>query len=273
MARKKPLILLSNDDGVHAQGLLHLKRAMKALGEVIVVAPDRPRSSCSHSITLHKPLRVFEWRDEDGDVVYACNGMPADCVILGIRVLCDRPPDLVIGGINDGPNLGDDVIYSGTVAVAREAALEGCRAFAISVAGFEDICYEAAVAVAIWLAKQLLKIELPRGVFLNVNVPNLPLEQIKGLRITKRGFKHYVGPPEKRVDPQGRVYFWRGAERPISEPIPGTDVGEVAAGFVSVTPLHVDTTFSPLIDELRGWEWAFANLTKTSARRRKRCSQ
>jgi len=194
MSRKRPLILLSNDDGVHAQGLLHLKRAMKAIGEVIVVAPDRPRSSCSHSITLHKPLRVFEWRDEDGDIVYACNGMPADCVILGIRVLCGRMPDLVIGGINDGPNLGDDIIYSGTVAVAREAALEGCRAFAISVAGFENIHYETAALVAKWLAKQLLKIELPRGVFLNVNVPNLPLEQLKGLKITKRGFKHYVGP-------------------------------------------------------------------------------
>ena len=259
MARKRPLILLSNDDGVHAQGLLHLKRAMKAIGEVIVVAPDRPRSSCSHSITLHKPLRVFEWRDEDGDIVYACNGMPADCVILGIRVLCGRMPDLVIGGINDGPNLGDDIIYSGTVAVAREAALEGCKAFAISVASFENIHYETAALVAKWLAKQLLKIELPRGVFLNVNVPNLPLEQLKGLKITKRGFKHYVGPPEKRVDPQGRVYFWRGAEKPISELLPGTDVGEVAAGFASVTPLHVDTTFAPLLEELREWELSFSN--------------
>jgi len=269
MARKRPLILLSNDDGVHAQGLLHLKRAMKAIGEVIVVTPDRPRSSCSHSITLHKPLRVFEWRDEDGDIVYACNGMPADCVILGTRVLCDRIPDLVIGGINDGPNLGDDIIYSGTVAVAREAALEGCRAFAISVAGFENIHYETAALVAKWLAKRLLKVELPRGVFLNVNVPNLPLEQLKGLKITKRGFKHYVGPPEKRVDPQGRVYFWRGAEKPISEPLPGTDVGEVAAGFVSVTPLHVDTTFAPLIEELRGWELSFGNLAEISNKRRR----
>jgi 5'-nucleotidase len=271
MARKRPLILLSNDDGVHAQGLLHLKRAMKAIGEVIVVAPDRPRSSCSHSITLHKPLRVFEWRDEDGDIVYACNGMPADCVILGIRVLCDRIPDLVIGGINDGPNLGDDIIYSGTVAVAREAALEGCRAFAISVAGFENIHYETAALVAKWLAKQLLKVELPRGVFLNVNVPNLPPDQLKGLKITRRGFKHYVGPPEKRVDPQGRVYFWRGAERPVSENLPGTDVGEVAAGFVSVTPLHVDTTFSPLLEELKVWESSFGKLTKaTNSPKRRR---
>jgi len=105
----------------------------------------------------------------------------------------------------------------------------------------------------------LLKIELPRGVFLNVNVPNLPLEQLKGLKITKRGFKHYVGPPEKRVDPQGRVYFWRGAEKPISELLPGTDVGEVAAGFASVTPLHVDTTFAPLLEELREWELSFSN--------------
>jgi len=267
MAKRRPLILLSNDDGVHAQGLLHLKRAMKTLGDVIVVAPDRPRSSCSHAITLHKPLRVSEWRDPDGDLVYACNGMPADCVILGIRVLCPRQPDLVIGGINDGPNMGDDIIYSGTVAVAREAALEGCRAFAISVAGFEKVNYDGAAFVAKWLAKRLLKTELPRGVFLNVNVPNLPLDQIKGLKITRRGFKHYVGQPEKRIDPQGRVYFWRGSERPVSELEPGTDVGEVANGFVSVTPLHVDTTFNELVDKLHQWEQAFS---KSVSAKRKR---
>ncbi|MCS7186220.1 MAG: 5'/3'-nucleotidase SurE [Armatimonadota bacterium] len=263
MAGRKPLILLSNDDGVHAKGLLHLKRAMKAIGNVIVIAPDRPRSSCSHAITLHKPLRVFEWQDADGDTVYACNGMPADCVILGVRVLCPRKPDLVIGGINDGPNLGDDIIYSGTVAVAREAALEGCAAFAISVAGFENVKYEGAAFVAQWLAKRLLKTKLPQGVFLNVNVPNFPLDKIKGLKITRRGFKHYVGEPEKRIDPQGRVYFWRGSERPISEFLPDTDVGEVANGFVSVTPLHVDTTFNNLVDNLREWEQEFTNSKRT----------
>jgi len=258
VAKREPLILLSNDDGVHALGLLHLKRAMKEIGEVLVVAPDRPRSSCSHAITLHKPLRLFEGRDADGDIIYACNGMPADCVVLGVRVLCPRLPDLVIGGINDGPNLGDDVIYSGTVAVAREAALEGCRAFALSVAGFENIHYETAAFVAQWLAKQLLKVELPLGVFLNVNVPNLPRRKLKGLRITRRGFKHYVGLPEKRTDPQGRLYFWRGSERPISEPLPGTDVGEVEQGFVSVTPFHVEATFTPLMDALHSWECSFA---------------
>lgn len=262
MARKKPLILLSNDDGAHAQGLLHLKRAMKTIGEVIVVAPDRPRSSCSHAITLHKPLRVFEWQDVDGDIVYACNGMPADCVILGVRVLCPRKPDLVVGGINDGPNLGDDIVYSGTVAVAREAALEGCTAFAISVAGFENIKYEGASFVAQWLAKRLLQTKLPHGVFLNVNVPNLPLDKIKGFKITRRGFKHYVGQPEKRIDPQGKVYFWRGSERPVSELLPGTDVGEVANGFVSVTPLHVDNTFNELVDDFRDWEQMFPKLVK-----------
>lgn len=268
MAKKKPLILLSNDDGVHAQGLLCLKRAMKEIGDVLVVAPDRPRSSCSHAITLHKPLRVFEWRDPDGDIVYACNGMPADCVVLGVRVLCPRKPDLVIGGINDGPNLGDDIIYSGTVAAAREAALEGCRAFAISVAGFESIRYESAIVVAQWLAKQLLKTELPPSVFLNVNVPNLPLDKIKGLKVTKRGFKHYVGQPEKRVDPQGRVYFWRGSEQPISELSPNTDVGEVANGFVSVTPLHIDTTFYDIVDKLKDWEQVFLKSAIVKRKRR-----
>lgn len=251
------MILLSNDDGIHAKGLLHLKRAMKRIGDVIVVAPERPRSSSSHAITLHKPLRVFEWEDPDGDTIYACNGMPADCAILGIRVLCPRKPDLVIGGINDGPNLGDDIIYSGTLAVAREAALEGCCAFAISIDGFESNEYESAALVADWLARQLLKTQLPRGVFLNVNVPNLPFEQIKGLKITRKGFKHYVGEPEKRVDPQGWIYFWRGSERPVSEFLPDTDVGELAKGFVSITPLHTDNTFNELVDKLQWWEQEF----------------
>jgi len=260
--RKRALILLSNDDGIHASGLMHLKRAMKKIGDVVVVAPDRPRSSCSHAITLHKPLRVFEWQDSDGDIVYACNGMPADCVVLGIRILCPRKPDLVIGGINDGPNIGDDIIYSGTVAVAREAALEGCRAFAISIAGFEKVRYESAALVAQWLAEQLLKTELPKGVFLNVNVPNLPLDQINGLKITFRGFKHYVGEPEKRIDPQGRIYFWRGSERPVSEILPDTDVGELTKGFVSVTPLSIENTFGELLNKLRKWEQAFQKLAK-----------
>lgn len=258
MPKHKPLILLSNDDGVQAQGLLHLKRAMKKIGEVIIVAPDRPRSSCSHAITLHKPLRIFEWRDADGDLAYTCNGMPADCVALGIRVVCRRLPDLVIGGINEGANVGDDVIYSGTVAVAREAALEGVKAFAISVTGFHHVHHETAARVAQWLAQQLLKTPLPVGVFLNVNVPNLPLSEIKGLRVTRRGHKRYLGEPDRRTDPQGRSYFWRGAERPVNEIIPGTDVTEVENGFVSVTPLHVDATFIPLMDTLHEWEQNFS---------------
>lgn len=257
MRRQRPLMLLSNDDGVHAEGLLHLKRAMKEIGEVVVIAPDRPRSSCSHAITLHKPLRVFERRDVDGDVVYACNGMPADCVVLGIRVLCPHPPDLVIGGINDGPNVGDDVIYSGTVAVAREAALNGVKAFAISIGDFNHLHYATAAKVAQWLARQLLETDLPDGVFLNANVPNLPLERVKGLRITRRGCKRYEGAPERRCDPQGRTYFWRGSERPLCETVPGTDVTELANDYVTVTPFHTDTTVAPLVEALKAWERLF----------------
>ena len=257
MGRKRPLILLSNDDGVHSEGLLHLKRAIKEVGEVLVVAPDRPRSSCSHAITLHKPLRVFEWRDADGDLVYACNGMPADCVVLGIRVLCPRLPDLAIGGINVGPNVGDDVIYSGTVAVAREAALHGIKAFAISLADFNDLHYETAFRVAQWLTKRLIATRLPEGVFLNVNVPNLPMKSLKGLRVVRRGRKRYEGLPEQRHAPQGRLYFWRGSERPVVEPIPDTDATELANGFVTVTPLSVELTDLTTLEALRHWEAEF----------------
>jgi 5'-nucleotidase len=257
MARRKPLILLSNDDGVHSPGLMHLKRAVRELGEVIVVAPDRPRSSCSHAITLHKPLRLIPMADGDGDKVYACNGMPADCVALGIHVVCPRPPDLVIGGINVGPNVGDDVIYSGTVAVAREAALHGVKAFAISLADFNELHYETASRVAQWLAKRLITTRLPEGVFLNVNVPNLPTNALKGLRVVRRGRKRYEGLPEQRHDPQGRLYFWRGSERPVIEPIPDTDVTELANGFVTVTPFSAELTDLTILEALRRWEAEF----------------
>jgi 5'-nucleotidase len=195
--------------------------------------------------------------DGDGDKVYACNGMPADCVALGIRVVCPRPPDLVIGGINVGPNVGDDVIYSGTVAVAREAALHGVKAFAISLADFNELHYETASRVAQWLAKRLITTRLPEGVFLNVNVPNLPTNDLKGLRVVRRGRKRYEGLPEQRQDPQGRLYFWRGSERPVIEPIPDTDVTELANGFVTVTPFSAELTDLTILEALRRWEAEF----------------
>jgi len=183
--------------------------------------------------------------------------MPADCVALGIRVVCPRPPDLVIGGINVGPNVGDDVIYSGTVAVAREAALHGVKAFAISLADFNELHYETASRVARWLAKRLITTRLPEGVFLNVNVPNLPTNDLKGLRVVRRGRKRYEGLPEQRHDPQGRLYFWRGSERPVIEPIPDTDVTELANGFVTVTPFSAELTDLTILEALRRWEAEF----------------
>ncbi len=183
--------------------------------------------------------------------------MPADCVALGIRILCPRLPDLVIGGINPGPNVGDDVIYSGTVAVAREAALHGVKAFAISLAASTDLHYKTAAFVARWLASRLLATNLPASVFLNVNVPNLPMNDLKGLRVVKGGRKRYEGMPEQRHDPQGVAYFWRGSERPVIEPIPDTDVTELANGFVTVTPLSTELTDLTIWEALRHWEAEF----------------
>ncbi|HID06563.1 MAG TPA: 5'/3'-nucleotidase SurE [Armatimonadetes bacterium] len=251
MSSERPLILLSNDDGYRAPGLHYLKRVLMDIADVIIIAPDRPRSSISSAVTLHKPLRVEELHDEDGNVTYSCNGTPADCVALGIRVICPYPPRLVIAGINDGPNVGDDIIYSGTVAAALEATLHGITAFAVSINAHHHPHYATAGQVARLLAQELLQEPLPADTLLNVNVPNLPLSQLRGIAITRRGRKRYVGEPEKRFDPQGRPYYWRGSEHPVMENEEGTDVTALANGYVSITPLQTDNTNLSALHSLR----------------------
>lgn len=255
MDEKRPLMLLTNDDGYLSEGLKRLRMALLEVGVLVVVAPDRPRSSISNAVTLHKPLRVECVYSDGGQIVYSCNGTPADCVALGIRALCPRVPDLVISGINNGENVGDDVIYSGTVAAAVEGALHGVTSFAISIATSgnpqEKIYYETACEVAVRLSRRLSKELLPKGSLLNVNVPNLPLSEVKGVAITARGQKRYVGELEMRYDPQGRPYYWRGSEHPIIEDVDGTDVSALIRGYVSITPLQTDNTNFRLLEVLR----------------------
>ncbi|MFA4044173.1 MAG: hypothetical protein HZRFUVUK_000956 [Candidatus Fervidibacterota bacterium] len=249
---KRPLILLTNDDGYLARGLNALKEALSKLGDILIIAPDRPRSSISNAVTLHKPLRVEPIQLSDTCAVYSCNGTPADCVALGIRAICDRMPDLVISGINDGENVGDDVIYSGTVAAAIEGALHGVSSFAISIAPKSNQPhYETACEVAVRLSRYLLNEPLPDRAVLNVNVPDVPLSEVKGVAITSRGKKRYVGRIEMRYDPQGRPYYWRGSERAVIEEEEGSDVTALMRGYVSITPLQADNTAFHLLPLLK----------------------
>ena len=237
-------ILVTNDDGIRAPGLRALVDAVKPFGEVKVVAPDRERSCCAHALTMRDPLRIsaFEW---DGCEAFEVNGFPADCVNVALSIGFPEGCDLVLSGINNGPNLGFDVTYSGTVGGAMEGAVNGVRAIALSVAnltGGETLRYDVA---ARWLAahfEALTRAPLAPLTFLNVNVPNLVDAEIRGHRVVGMGRRVYQERVERREDPWGRVYYWQGGVAVLTPEIPDTDVAAVAAGFVSVTPLTLDWT-------------------------------
>lgn len=247
-------ILISNDDGIHAAGIFALKTALQRVSRVVVVAPDRPRSASGHSITLHKPLRAEKVRLLDGDYGYASNGTPSDCVSLGILDIVGEPVDLVVSGINHGPNLGWDLTYSGTVSAAMEGAVMGIPSFAISVASYEsDISYEYAAEFAAFMAEQLMEHKLPENMLLNINVPGIPWEEIAGVEVTRQGKRHYAGRIEKRTDPMGRAYYWLGGDAPQDELEEGTDVKAIADNKVSVTPVHLDLTGYSALESVSQW--------------------
>ena len=250
-------ILITNDDGIHAPGLLALKRALAPLGEVVAIAPERPRSACGHAITLHKPLRLTKVHMADGGEGYASNGTPADCVALGTSEHLGATPDLVISGINLGPNLGVDMIYSGTVAAAMEAAICGLPSFAISVTSYDTTGFQPAAEFAAVLAGELLRRKLPNGCFLNVNVPPVPREQIAGVAFTRQGPLRYDNRMERRTDPGGEHYYWFTGQRVNHDDGPGSDVEAVSRHLISVTPVRLDLTNEAALDQLSGWtiEW------------------
>ncbi|HYM91575.1 MAG TPA: 5'/3'-nucleotidase SurE [bacterium] len=246
-------VLLTNDDGLGAPGLLALARTMRKAADTFAVAPEHERSAASHAITLHKPLRAVRTKLGDtGIPAWATNGTPADCVVLGVLDLLRTPPDVVVAGINSGPNLGMDLFYSGTVSGAVEATLFGISAIAVSVASFTDIHWQPAATFATHLAKEVNRNGLPRDTFLNVNVPNLPAAQIRGVEITRQSTRRYVSRLEKRADPRGRDYYWLTGS-PTGGEDPGTDVRAVAEGRISVTPLRLDMTHDELTPMLRSW--------------------
>lgn len=231
------LILVTNDDGVHSAGLTVLVRALKRLGNVVVVAPDRERSAASHSLTLHSPLRAEEIRQD----VYAVDGTPTDCVNLGLHGLLGSVPDIVMSGINRGANLGDDVTYSGTVSAAMEAALMGVPAVALSLAEgpFQARNFAWAAQVAASLCRQVIARGLPRDTFLNVNIPK---GKPKGICLTRQGKRQYQDLIVEKLDPRGRKYYWIGGSDLGFEDEPGTDSQAIGDRMVSITPLHLDMT-------------------------------
>jgi 5'-nucleotidase len=248
----QPLILISNDDGIHAPGIRALAARLADLGEVWVVAPDGNRSAMSHAITLDHPLRAIETQPR----WWAIDGTPADCVYLGMLEILPRKPDLVVSGINDGYNLGSDFFYSGTVAAAVEAAIRGCPAFAISLERGAPEGLRPAADFAHALAHAILVEGLPggSGALLNVNVPNHG--PLRGYRWTRLGQRLYRDQVEKRTDPRGRRYFWIGGPALPSGDGPDADGAAVEASVVSVTPLDLDLTSNALLGQLPGWRLA-----------------
>src|SRR5512146_693077 len=244
------MILITNDDGVYSLCIQILAKRLRELDTVVIVAPDRERSAAGHSMTLHRPLLIEEVRE----AMYSVNGTPTDCVNIAVKGLLSETPRLVVSGINKGPNLGDDVTYSGTVAGAIEGILLGIPSFSISLAARENFRFAEAAEVAVRTAARIMSEGLPEGTLLNINVPNVALSDIQGTRITRLGKRIYHQMTVERVDPRGKKYYWIGGGEPDWEREDGTDLDAVDRGMVSITPLHLDRTHYPSFQHLRSME-------------------
>ncbi len=266
-------ILLTNDDGIYADGLWALYVRFANQHSVAVIAPDRERSAVGHGITLHEPLRANMVTVNGGYMGYAVNGTPADCVKLGVLEILDSKPDIVISGINPGANVGVNINYSGTVAAAKEAALYGIRAISVSIhlpaaclcvparrqvpvqAGGHQIAnYDDATRFIQKLAENVCNNGLPSGTFLNVNIPDMPWEDIAGIRISRQGIKFFTEYIEKRTDPRNRTYYWQGADPQTSYKNPDLDGAVIGRNFISITPIKCDMTDYDAIEDLKRWD-------------------
>jgi 5'-nucleotidase len=247
-------ILVTNDDGVDAPGLLALKKALDKVGNVVVFAPDHNWSVAGHTRIMHKPLRVGHVKLLDGTTAYTTTGTPSDCVALAVLGILPCKPDLVVSGINLGANVGQDLTYSGTVSAAMEGVISSIPSMAVSLDTYQDRDFNYAAQFASRLASTILKKGLPVGTLLNVNVPNVPAEEICGVQLTRLGKRVYRDVLIERQDPQGRNYYWIGGEPPTGVIEEGTDMWALAHNCVSITPLHLDMTEYRLLEEMQGWE-------------------
>jgi len=252
-------ILVTNDDGVFAPGLLALVQELRKLGEVSVLAPDHNWSASGHVKTLNRPLRAKPVQLADGTTALASDGAPSDCVALALMGVIESPIDMVVSGINPNANVGHDVTYSGTVTAAMEAVIGGVRGVAVSLDAPEyfsgQLDYSCAAVAARVVVSTLAKGSLPGNVLLNVNVPYLKLEELKGYRVSRQGLRIYRDELVRREDPRGRPYYWIGGEAPTGVREEGTDFGDLDAGFVSITPIQLDLTAHHLVETLSRWHW------------------
>lgn len=252
-------ILVTNDDGVTAPGILALAQGMRRFGDVSVLAPDHDWSGGGHVKTLKRPLRVRRVRLADGSSALTSDGAPSDCVALGLMGLLADKVDLIVSGINPAANLGHDVTYSGTVTAVMEGIIWNVPGVAVSLDGAEhdasELDYSASVEIAAQIVDQVIRHGLPKGTFLNVNVPYRPLSKIKGILVTRQGLRVYRDRLDKRQDPRGRDYYWIGGDRPTGVPKEGTDVGALAGDYASVTPLRLDLTCAAGLEAMAEWDW------------------
>jgi len=252
-------ILVTNDDGVFAPGLQALAQALRDLGKVTVVAPDKNWSACGHAKTLTRPIRVEEVSLADGSPAFACDGAPSDCVALACLGMIEEKIDMVVSGINPNANLGHDITYSGTVTAAMEAIIWKLPGIAVSVDspnGHEEpIDFSLAAHVGARVAKMTLEHTLPENVLLNVNVPYVGKDALKGIQVTRQGIRKYRDKLLRRADPHGKPYYWIGGDPPVGVPQAGTDAGALAEGYVSITPLTLDLTAYDHQETFTAWNF------------------
>jgi 5'-nucleotidase len=242
-------ILLSNDDGYFAPGLAALAQALEGLGEIVVVAPEQNRSGASNSLTLDRPMYL----KKAASGFHYVNGTPTDCVHLAISGMLDKLPDIIVSGINLGANMGDDTIYSGTVAAATEGYLLGIPSIAVSLTSFEGSHFATAGHVVRQLVERFLRDPIREPVLLNVNVPDIPLADLQGMEVTRLGRRHKAEPVVRTVSPRNETVYWIGAAGAAADAGPGTDFDAVARGYASVTPLQIDLTHTKQLPLVRQW--------------------
>jgi len=252
--KTRPHILISNDDGILAPGILNLVEVASELGDISIVAPDSAQSGMGHAITIGRPLRVYKEELPGGLTGYAINGTPADCVKLATGVLLDRAPDLILSGINHGANTSVSTIYSGTLSAAREGAIQEIPSIGFSLCNFQhEADMSTAKAVARVIIKEALEQKMPAGQCLNVNIPDLPLDKLKGIKVTRQAEGRWTEGFDERVDPFGRKYYWMTGEFVLTDKNNGTDIHAIEDGYVSVTPINRDMTRHQDLPSLSEW--------------------
>ncbi len=254
--QKKPLILVTNDDGITAPGIRALISVMRTIGEVVVVAPNSPQSGMGHAITINDTLYLEEVIIDSKHIEYSCSGTPADCVKIGVQEVLKRKPDLCVSGINHGSNASINVIYSGTMSAAIEAGLEGIPAIGFSLLDYNfNANFEASKAFVKQIALQVLAQGLPKGVVLNVNIPNLKAAAIKGIKICRQAKANWEEEFDKRINPQGRAYYWLTGKFVNLDSGTDTDAYALAQGYVTVVPTMFDLTAHTVLAQLKKWNF------------------